>query len=257
MSKIVGIIPARYESSRFPGKPLVDIAGKPMIQRVVERANSASLLSKVIVATDDVRIQEHVLGFGGECVMTTKEIQSGTDRAALVANDLDADIVINIQGDEPLIEPDEIDQVAKILIENKDVLMGTLVKRITNCDDLINPNTAKVIMDTNGNAIYFSRSPIPFYRDIQDKEKWLEKHTYFKHVGIYSYRKDFLLKFSTWRPSILEKAEKLEQLRALEMGYQIHVTETTYEPICVDTPEDLEKVREIIELEFEQNQIQK
>lgn len=218
-----------------------------MIQWVAEKAMKASSLSRIIVATDDKRIQECVLGFGGECMMTPPEIPSGTDRIAFVVQNLDADIVINIQGDEPLIKPDEIDRVADILSSNHDAVMGTLVKAISHVDDLINPNTVKVVLGKNGNALYFSRIPIPFYRDDPNQENWMKKHTYYKHLGIYAYRKLFLLQFAKWKQTPLEKAEQLEQLRVLENGYPIHAEETHYDPVGVDTAEDLEKVREIAE----------
>ncbi len=244
--KIIGIIPVRYESSRFPGKPLVDIGGKSMIERVYERSCQASMLSAVLVATDDVRIFKIVESFGGEVVMTPKAILSGTDRVAFVAEGQDADIVVNIQGDEPFIEPQEIDSVAQILLNDENAVMGTLVKRITRIEELTSPNTAKVVVDQNGFALYFSRSPIPNYRDSKDLSKWIQNHVYYKHVGIYSYRKSFLMDYSRWDPTPLEMVEKLEQLRALEQGYKIKVAETSAEPVCVDTPQDLERVRQIM-----------
>ena len=157
-----------------------------------------------------------------------------------------ADIWINIQGDEPFIEPEEVDQVAKILTDDSSAVMGTLVKRITNVDELRNPNTAKVVINENMNAIYFSRSPIPYFRDENDQALWISIHSYFKHVGIYSYRNAFLKKIPDWKVSSLEKAEKLEQLRILEKGYSIKVAETVYDPVCIDTQEDLERARKMI-----------
>jgi 3-deoxy-manno-octulosonate cytidylyltransferase (CMP-KDO synthetase) len=244
--EIIGVIPVRYGSSRFPGKPLADICGKPMIQRVYERSCQASMLSTVLVATDDVRIFKIVESFGGEAVMTPKAIPSGTDRVAFVAKGHNADIVVNIQGDEPFIEPKEIDSVAQILLDDESAMMGTLVKRITRIEELTSPNTAKVIIDQNGYALYFSRSPIPNYRDNADYSEWIQNHTYYKHVGIYSYRKSFLMDYSRWEPTPLEMIEKLEQLRALERGFKIKVAETSAEPVCVDTPKDLERVRQMI-----------
>lgn len=243
----VGIIPARFDSLRLPGKPLVDIGGKPMIQWVVERASRARLLSKVIVATDDQIILDRVQAFGGNVVMTPKGISSGSDRVALVARDMDADVIVNIQGDEPFIEPQEIDLVAQIVFENNQSVMGTLVKRIINVEELTSPNIAKVIIDNQFNALYFSRSPIPFCRDEKSYEIWIHNHRYYKHVGIYSYRKDFLLRYAEWEPSPLERIEKLEQLRALENGYRIKVAETEFESVCVDTLEDLIKVRQLVD----------
>jgi 3-deoxy-manno-octulosonate cytidylyltransferase (CMP-KDO synthetase) len=244
--EIIGIIPVRYKSSRFPGKPLADICGKPMIQRVYERSCQASMLSTVLVATDDVRIFKIVESFGGEAVMTPKAIPSGTDRVAFVAKGQNADIVVNIQGDEPFIEPQEIDSVAQILLNDESAMMGTLVKRITRVEELTNPNTAKVVIDSNGYALYFSRSPIPNCRDSADFSKWIQNHVYYKHVGIYSYRKSFLMDYSQWEPTPLEMIEKLEQLRALERRVKIKVAETSAEPVCVDTPEDLERVRQMV-----------
>jgi len=245
---IIGVIPARYNSSRLPGKPLVDIGGKPMIQWVAERAARAVLISRVIVATDDRRIFETVKKFGCEAVMTPSTFSSGTDRVAFVAKDIDAEIVVNIQGDEPFIEPEEIDLVARILVDDKEAVVGTLVKKITRIEELKSFNTAKVVIDEKNNAIYFSRSPIPFFRDKDNFEDWIKKHKYYKHVGIYSFRKDFLLQYAQWEPTALEKVEKLEQLRVLEKGYRIKVAETEFEPVCVDTPEDLEKVQRFVNI---------
>jgi 3-deoxy-manno-octulosonate cytidylyltransferase (CMP-KDO synthetase) len=239
----VGVIPARFESSRFPGKPLVDLAGKPMIQHVAERARQAKSLSRVLVATDDRRIFDAVLAFGGEAVMTPSGIPSGTDRVARVAESIDADVFVNLQGDEPMIEPDEIDAVVRLLEDDAAADVGTLVKKIENPDELESQNTAKVVLDESGYAIYFSRSPIPFCRDETDPRSRIRSHSFWKHVGIYSYRKAFLLQFARWRPTPLERAEKLEQLRVLEKGRRIKTAETRFEPVCVDTPEDAERVR--------------
>jgi len=189
--RIVGVIPARFGSSRFPGKPLVEIGGKPMIQWVVERASRSKRVFRVLVATDDERILACVREFGGDAVMTPREIPTGTDRVAFVVKDMDVDIVVNIQGDEPLVEPDEVDAVAEILLDDEKAVMGTLVKRMTYPDELESPNTAKVVVDESGNALYFSRSPVPFCRDGGDRADWLHHRTYFNHVGIYSYRKNF------------------------------------------------------------------
>jgi 3-deoxy-manno-octulosonate cytidylyltransferase (CMP-KDO synthetase) len=241
--KIIAVIPARYASSRFPGKPLADLGGKPMIQRVVERVQRASLLSEVLVATDDERIFRAVESFGGKAAMTPSELPSGTDRVAFAVKDMDADIVVNVQGDEPLIEPDEVDLAAGILVDDPGAVMGTLVKKITRLDELENANTAKVVLDQGRNAVYFSRSAIPFVRDEADRSRWFQEFPMYKHVGIYSYRKDFLLRFAGWPPSFLEKAEKLEQLRVIEKGYRIKTAETSFEPVCVDTPADAERIR--------------
>jgi 3-deoxy-manno-octulosonate cytidylyltransferase (CMP-KDO synthetase) len=243
MHSIIGVIPARYASSRFPGKSLVDLAGKPMIQRVTERARLAESLSRVLVATDDKRIVDVVLAFGGEAVMTPSDILTGTDRIAFVAKTLDADIFVNIQGDEPLIEPEEIDAVVRLLADDPKADVGTLVKRISSPDELESPNTAKVVLDADGYALYFSRSPIPFFRGETDPFKKIRSHSYWKHIGIYSYRKTFLLQYTRWKPTPLEQTEKLEQLRILEKGNRIKTAETRFDPVCVDTPEDAERVR--------------
>ncbi len=243
----IGVIPARFDSSRLPGKPLVDIGGKPMIQWVFERACRAQLLSKVLIATDDQSIFSQVQAFDADVVMTPGRIASGTDRVAHVARDLNADILINIQVDEPFIEPREIDLVTRILMEDEQAVMGTLMKRIRNIEELTSPNTAKVVVDKQSYALYFSRSPIPFSRDKKDYETWIQGQVYYKHIGIYSYRKDFLLQYSQWESTPLEKVEKLEQLRVLENGYHIKVAETEFDTVCVDTPEDLIKVRQLID----------
>lgn len=243
--KIIGVIPARFQSSRLPGKPLALIGTKSMIQWVYEQASQAHQLAEIFVATDDSRIEKSVLQFGGNAVMTSRECQSGTDRVSEAVRDMNADIVVNIQGDEPFIDPHEVDLAADILINDSNAVMGTLVKRIQDIDELISPNTAKVIINQDGNALYFSRHPIPFYRDEAEPKEWLKSHTYYKHIGIYSYRKEFLHQMTQWRQTPLERAEKLEQLRALEHGVLIKVAETDSATICVDTPEDLARVRQM------------
>jgi len=253
MPSAIGVIPARYASSRFPGKPLVDLIGKSMIRRVSERAAKAKTLSRVLVATDDERILEAVHAFGGEAVLTPGDIPSGTDRMAFVAKDLDAEIFVNIQGDEPLIEPDEIDAVVRLLEEDPAADVGTLVKKIDRADELESPNTAKVALDASGFALYFSRSPIPYYRDETDPAAKIRKHPYWKHIGIYSYRREFLLQVARWGPTPLERAERLEQLRVLEKGYRIKTAETHFEPVCVDTPEDAERVRALLRRNASEN----
>jgi len=247
--KVIGIIPARYKSSRLPGKPLADIGGKPMIQRVWERAKMSKYAEKIIIATDDKRIYNTVKQFSNDVIMTPTELASGSDRVAYAVKNYDTDIVINIQGDEPFIEPEEVDQVAEILINDSKPVMGTLIKKIKNIEELESPDTAKVVIDKNGYAIYFSRASIPFYRDSSDKNQWLKDCIYYKHIGIYSYRKDFLKKFSNFVPTRLENIERLEQLRVLENGYRIKTAETKYEPMSVDTEEDLKEVRERLEIE--------
>lgn len=237
-----GIIPARYASSRFPGKPLADILGKPMIQWVYERASQARLLDQVIVATDDQRIFDAVTGFGGLAVMTSPEAANGTERVAEVARQTASKLIVNIQGDEPSIDPDMIDQVIAMMQNNPDVPVGTLVKRITSVAELVNPNIPKVVLDKDFFALYFSRSTIPFYRDLASQNQWIEKNDYYQHIGLYIYRRNFLLKFVSLPVSKLEQIEQLEQLRILEHGYKIKAAITESSSIGVDVPEDIERV---------------
>ncbi len=240
--KTLGIIPARYASTRFPGKPLVDIAGKSMIQRVYEQAKKCTSLSEVIVATDDDRIFNHVKDFGGVAIMTSPDHQSGTDRCAEVAlQHPQYDVVINIQGDEPYIDPEQITKVAACFT-SADVQLSTLIKRIETLDELHNPNSPKVIINHQSEAIYFSRTPLPYLRGHEPQE-WLKHFTYFKHIGIYGYRADVLQQVTKLAVSSLEKAESLEQLRWIENGYRIKVAETELETHAIDVPEDLEKLR--------------
>jgi len=240
--KVLGIIPARYASTRFPGKPLVDIGGMSMIQRVYEQAKKCNTLAEVFVATDDVRIYEHVLGFGGKAVMTADTHPSGTDRCAEVARlHPEYDVVINIQGDEPFIDPEQINKVAGCF-EESDTQLATLIKKINTTAELYNLSTPKVIINTNHEAIYFSRSPIPHVRG-QEPQNWLYHNTYYKHIGIYGYKSDVLQLITQLPLSSLEKAESLEQLRWVENGYRIKVAETDMESHAVDVPEDLEKLR--------------
>ena len=240
--KIIGIIPSRFASTRLPAKPLVDICGKSMIQRVYEQATQSKLLTNVIVATDDSRIESAVKSFGGNVVMTPADIQSGSDRIALVAKNFKVDIVVNIQGDEPMIDPELIDQTIQLLIDDKEAVVGTAVKRTSAHQEIFNSNVVKVVMDKNNYALYFSRSSIPFIRDAKKDEDWLNGTTFYKHFGIYVYRADFLQQYSALKHSILEISEKLEQLRILENGFKIKCAVTDYESIPIDTPEDLQKV---------------
>ena len=246
--KITAIIPARYASTRFPGKALADILGKPMVQHVYERTARASLVSDVIVATDDERILAAVRAFGGRAEMTGKEHETGTDRLAEVATRLDSDIIVNVQGDEPLIDPAMIDQAIRPLVDDPDVPMATLKVRIKSLHDFLSPNVVKVVTDWAGCALYFSRSPLPFFRDkwndLKDDAFAAGKLLCYKHVGLYVYRREFLLRYAQMPPTSLELSEKLEQLRVLENGYRIRVVETEHEAIGVDTPADLEKVIE-------------
>ena len=238
--RILGVIPARYASSRFPGKALAVIAGKPLIQHVYERAARARYLSRLIIATDDDRISAAARAFGAVVRMTRSDHPSGTDRVAEAASAEDADLVVNIQGDEPLIDPQAIDAAVLGLLEAPEIPMGTLKKLIEDPAELTNPNVVKVVTDRFGNAIYFSRSRIPYVR------VGAEEAPCYKHVGLYVYRRDFLLAYPRLPVGPLELAEKLEQLRALENGYRIRVVETDYESRGVDTPEDLELVERMI-----------
>lgn len=243
MTKIIGIIPSRYASTRFPAKPLVGIAGKTMIQRVYDQAKKATKLDDVIVATDDQRILDHVQQFGGKVVMTSTEHQTGTDRCAEVLSGIKhADVVINIQGDEPFIEPMQIDQLVS-LFEKEETEIATLVKRIENKEDLFAESVVKVVQSAAKKALYFSRSPIPFLKGI-DQESWLAQATFYKHIGLYGYRAPVLENLALLAQTELEKSESLEQLRWLENGYSIQLAETEHESNSVDTPEDLDRLLE-------------
>lgn len=241
MSRILGVIPARYASTRFPGKPLIHIIGKSMIQRVYEQSVKAKCFYKVVVATDDERILNHVKEFGGNAVMTSINHQTGTDRCneVLFYEDVKPDVVINIQGDEPYIEPEQLELVAA-LFNKSEVQIATLIKRLNNNYDLFNPSIIKVVKDVNNKALFFSRSAIPFNRSSPNQE-WATKGIYFKHIGIYAYRSEILNKVSALKQSSLEVTESLEQLRWLENGYTIHVAETHHDSYSVDVPEDLER----------------
>jgi len=240
--KTLGIIPARYASSRFPGKPLVDIGGKSMIQRVYEQAKKCTSLSEVVVATDDDRIFNHVQAFGGVAVMTGADHQSGTDRCAEVALlHPEYEVIINIQGDEPFIDPEQITKLTACFTD-KATQLATLIKRIKTEEELFNNNSPKVVVNKLSEAIYFSRSALPHIRG-QEPENWLEFYTFFKHIGIYGYRADILQLVTNLPVSSLEKAESLEQLRWIENGYRIKVAETELETYAVDVPEDLLKLK--------------
>ena len=238
--KFIGIIPARYQSTRFPGKPLADICGKPMIQHVYERAKLSEYLCDVLVATDDKRIYDCVESFGGKAVMTDSDLPNGTARCEQAARGYDADAVINIQGDEPMLNPRMIDEVAELLGWAE---CATLCRELTSGID--NPNTVKVVMSKNGFALYFSRSVIPYKRNASSLP-------YYQHIGIYGYRMNFLKKYVSLPPAPLSDAESLEQLKILEHGYRIKikVTECKGESIGVDTPEDLERVRALMDAEI-------
>ncbi len=229
----VAVIPARFESTRFPGKPLADLDGRPMIEHVYRRA-AASAVDAVVVATDDRRIAIAVERFGGVVRMTRASHRTGTDRIAEVAEDLPCDIVVNLQGDEPLMDPEDIDAAVDLLRHDPAAVMATLRRAITDPAELTDPNVVKVVTDLEGNALYFSRVPIPFGRPI------------YKHVGLYAYRRAFLLEFARLSPTPLERAETLEQLRALEHGFRIRTVDTKHDSIGVDTPEDLDRVRRVL-----------
>lgn len=245
--RFIGIIPARYASTRFPGKALVNIGGKPMIRRVYEQ--SSLVLDNVVVATDDSRIEEAVLSFGGKVVMTSKKHKSGTDRcfeAIEKIRDISGvqyDVIINIQGDEPFLHPNQL----KIIIscfDKKNTQIATLVKPIINTEDIFNTNRPKVVINSKKEAVYFSRSPIPFI--IKEKDNnWVKKHKFYKHIGLYAFKYDILKKITALPPSSLEMAESLEQLRWIENGFRIKVEFTEYDSICIDTKSDLKKISQI------------
>jgi 3-deoxy-manno-octulosonate cytidylyltransferase (CMP-KDO synthetase) len=244
--KAIGIIPARYASSRFPGKPLVMINGKSMIQRVYEQAMKSRRLSRVLVATDDDRIFEHVNGFGGEVILTSVVHTSGTERIGEVIEVLENSgvheyaIVVNIQGDEPRLNPEQIDLAVECFADPS-VQISSLMKQITDKEEVFNPNVVKVVVDLNYDALYFSRSTIPFIRDYEQSE-WIVQQSFYKHIGLYAYRIDALKQILKLPVSSLEKAESLEQLRWLENGFKIRVVPTKYETVSIDTPEDLLKL---------------
>jgi 3-deoxy-manno-octulosonate cytidylyltransferase (CMP-KDO synthetase) len=239
-TRILGVIPARFASSRFPGKALALLAGKTMLQHVWERATLARYLHDLVIATDDERIAAAARKFGARVRMTSPAHESGTDRLAEVASAETANLYVNIQGDEPLIDPEAIDAAILSVEGDESVTMGTLKKQIYDPTDIVNSNVVKVITDLLGNAIYFSRCPIPYERDGSSSEP-----IYFKHVGLYVYRRDFLVHYPDLTVGPLERAERLEQLRALENGYRIRVVPTEYESLGVDTPEDLARVNEL------------
>lgn len=239
--EVVAVIPARYASVRLPGKPLQDIGGKPMIRHVCERAGLARLVSRVVVATDHPAIEEAVRKFGCEVVMTPEELPSGTDRVACVAQSFDGDpLLVNVQGDEPMIRPETIDAAVRPLLEDTSIPVGTIASSALRAEDMTNPDVVKVVIRLDGDALYFSRSPVPHTRDGNSPA------AAYRHIGLYVYRKSFLEKFMSWRPTPLEKAERLEQLRILEHGYAIRVSITASSTVAVDTPADLEVVRRLM-----------
>lgn len=261
--RAVGVIPARYASSRFPGKPLAPLCGRPLIYHVYQRTRRSKLLAQVVVATDDLRIRDVVVEFGGEVQLTGTHHPSGTDRVAEVATSLSSDLVVNIQGDEPLIEPEMIDEAVAPFFVESNLLMGTLCRRIETVEELQSPHVVKVVRNRQGFALYFSRAPIPYDRvhssgftvhgsspqtsDLGRRTSDLGPGTvYYKHIGLYVYRRDFLLELARLAPTPLEEMERLEQLRALEYGYPIRVVETKHDSMGVDTPEDLERIERML-----------
>ncbi|MCF8262646.1 MAG: 3-deoxy-manno-octulosonate cytidylyltransferase [Melioribacteraceae bacterium] len=241
---VLGIIPARFASSRLMGKPLADIGGKPMIQHTFESAKKSKLINKVAIAVDDQKVLDRVNEFGAHGVLTPSELPSGTDRIAYALKSFEqAEIIVNIQGDEPFINGRMIDQAIEPLLFDKSVQVSTLAKRITSVDELKSPSVVKVVFDYNNFALYFSRSPIPFVREAKSNLEKIQKAEIFKHVGLYVYRREALLRFAKLSPTDLEQIEKLEQLRMLENGFKIKIVETELESLSVDTPEDLELAR--------------
>lgn len=260
-SRVTAIIPARYGSTRLPAKLLLDLAGKPIIQHVFERTSQAKLVDEVLIATDDERIETVANNFGATVIMTSVDHQTGTDRIAEVAKNLTSEIIVNVQGDEPLIDPNTIDQAVNPLLDEPSLMMSTTCEKIENLADVFNPNVVKVVINSQGNALYFSRAPIAFARfaclgeQSFEPAKMLEAMKnqpnelgeYFKHTGLYVYRRKFLLEFTTWPRSPLETQESLEQLRALEKGYSIRVLKVTAKSIGIDTMADLLNVKKILE----------
>ena len=247
--RAVAVIPARFASTRLPGKPLADIAGRPMIEHVYRRAADTGGIDAVVVATDDERIVAAVDKFGGIARLTQATHRTGTDRIAEVARDLSCDILVNVQGDLPLIEPGMISAVLEPLISDATVTMSTLRQATSDVSEISSPHVVKVVVDNKGDALYFSRSPIPFRRadgSATDVVSGFSRTNIYKHIGLYGFRRDFLLAFAALPQTPLEQAESLEQLRALEYGFRIRAVATKYESIEVDTPEDLERVRQLL-----------
>lgn len=251
-AKVIGVIPARYASVRFPGKPLAMLAGKPLVQHVHARAARARTLDRLLIATDDERIRAAAESFGAEAVMTAPDAPSGSDRIVEAVGHLPCEIVVNIQGDEPFVDPDGIDECVAALRETPEASVATLIERITTAEDLLDPNVVKVVNDDHHNALYFSRSIIPFPRGYEtedgdlDVDLALKKLVFYKHIGLYVWRRDALMRFASLPPSFLEMTEKLEQLRLLQAGGRIRVIETTGRSLGVDTPEDLATAERLI-----------
>ena len=248
MDKVAIIIPARYGSKRLPGKPLLKLGDKTIIQHVYENASASKHADRVIVATDDRRIEEAVKSFGGECRMTPRNIKSGSDRIAYIAKDIDSGLIMNLQGDEPFLKPSLFDRGLELAQSNKDIPVVTLASRIKSIDELDNPNNVKVVVDKQGYALYFSRFPIPFTRD--DKGKLVKRlRGHYRHIGIYIFRREALLEFVRMKQSLLEKMEMLEQLRLLENGYKIMVAVTGNPPAGIDTASDLKRAKAFLKKE--------
>ncbi len=241
--KVTIIIPARYASTRFPGKPLVDLGGKSMLMRVYEQAGKAKGISDIIIATDDTKIQEHCINHGAKVCMTSTDHQTGTDRCVEVIEGFSTkpDIIINVQGDEPFIQPQQIEQLINLL-QQQHIQIATLCKKIDAVEDIINPNIVKVVKSTKDKALYFSRQAIPYYRDKQISE------IYYKHLGIYGFKTETFLQLAKLPQSPLEKAENLEQLRWLDNGYAIYLAETDFQSVAIDTPEDVQKALDFLGL---------
>lgn len=245
---VMAVIPARYGSTRLPGKPLIKLKGRTIVERVYRRVAKCELVNEIIVATDDIRIFNHVNRFGGKAMITRIDHESGTSRCAeVLQKNPGATHVINVQGDEPLIHPKQIDDLIRFVTSRKDIEIGTLVKKIDDAADLENPSKAKVIFGDNGKALYFSRAAIPYVRDAMP-DQWLRKADFYKHIGMYAFRSDILRQLALLESHPLERAEKLEQLNWLANGFDIHVSETEMESIGVDTPEDARLVEHLLGL---------
>lgn len=243
--EILAIIPARFASQRFPGKVIAELAGKPLVVHTYERTIQAKCITKAVIATDDACVVEALKPYDIEVIMTSPDHPSGTDRIAEVARTSTADIIVNVQGDEPMLDPNTIDAAVKALLDDPKLDMATAKHAISDPADIVNPNVVKVVTDTRGRALYFSRSPIPHIRDLADQPA--QHPAYWQHIGLYVFRRSFLLDYADMAPTDLEGYEKLEQLRVLENGHSMAVVETTFKSIGVDTPEDLEQVRQLLE----------
>jgi 3-deoxy-manno-octulosonate cytidylyltransferase (CMP-KDO synthetase) len=239
---VLAVIPARYESTRFPGKALAPIAGKPMIQHVIDRVRQARRVTRIVVATDDDRIVRSVEGFGGQAVLTRRDHRSGTERIAEVAAQIEAAIYVDVQGDEPLIDAETIDSVVASMLEDDAVQLATPCTAITRAAEIMDPNIVKVVFDFEGNALYFSRAPVPWVREADAPVAAQHR----KHIGVYAFRRDALLDYPTLPPGDLERVEGLEQLRWLENGYRIRVVESSYNAVSVDVPADVARVEELL-----------